>query len=73
MFPGICNYPQTLRFCCNFGDTRKNNTFCRQLANTRLTKELKAFFAFAESLPTSATLPSKVTILNNAPLSIRLK
>ena len=30
--------------------------FCRELANTRPTKELKAFFAFAESLPTSATL-----------------
>ena len=30
--------------------------FCRELANARPTKELKAFFAFAESLPTSATL-----------------
>ena len=34
----------------------KNNVFCRELANTRPTKELKAFFALAESLPTSATL-----------------
>ena len=30
--------------------------FCRELANTRPTKELKAFFALAESLPTPATL-----------------
>ena len=43
-------------FCCDFGSTHKNNVFCRELTNTRLTKELKAFFAFAESLPTSATL-----------------
>ena len=35
----------------------KTTFFCRELANTRPTKELKAFFAFAESLPTSATLP----------------
>ena len=34
----------------------KKQRFCRELANTRLTKELKAFFALAESLPTSATL-----------------
>ena len=35
---------------------RKKKRFCRKLANTRPTKELKAFFALAESLPTSATL-----------------
>ena len=35
---------------------RKSNVFCRELANTRPTKELKAFFALAESLPTSTTL-----------------
>ena len=34
----------------------KNDVFCRELANTRLTKELMAFFAPAESLPTPATL-----------------
>ena len=27
-----------------FANTRKNNIFCRRLANTRPTKELKAFF-----------------------------
>ena len=30
--------------------------FCSELATTRPTKELKAFFAFAECLLTSATL-----------------
>ena len=30
--------------------------FCRELENTRPTKESKAFFAFTESQPTSATL-----------------
>ena len=34
----------------------KTTLFCRELANTRPTKELKTFFAFAESLLTSATL-----------------
>ena len=32
--------------------------YCRKLAQTRLAKELKAFFAFAESLPPSASLIS---------------
>ena len=40
-----------------FGKTRKYEVFCRKFANTRLTKELMAFFAPAESLPTPATLP----------------
>ena len=42
-FPCICKYAQ-------------KQHFCRKLASTRLTKELKTFFAFAESLLTSATL-----------------
>ena len=42
-FPCICKYAQ-------------KQHFCRELASTRLTKELKTFFAFAESLLTSATL-----------------
>ena len=53
-FPCIYKYKV---FCCNFGNARKNDIFCRKLANMRPTKELKAFFAFTESLPTSATLP----------------
>ena len=44
-------------FCSSFETTRKK-VFCRELANTRLTKELNAFIASAESLPTSATLVS---------------
>ena len=40
---------------CNFGNKREH-IFCRELTNRRPTKELKASFAFAESLPTSATL-----------------
>ena len=32
-------------------------TFLSLIANKRPTNELKAFFAFAESLPTSVTLP----------------
>ena len=47
-------------FCCNFGISGKNDVFCCKLANTHPTKELKAFFAFAESLPTSATLKSSI-------------
>ena len=47
-------------FCCNFGNLGKNNVFCGKIANTHPTKELKAFFAFAESLPTSATLKSSI-------------
>ena len=43
-------------FCCDFGSTRKTKFFCRELANMYPTKELKAFFALAESLPTCATL-----------------
>ena len=43
-------------FFCDFGYMRKNSAFCHELANTRPTKELKAFFALAESLPTSAAL-----------------
>ena len=39
-----------------FGQMRKKHVFCRKLANTRLTKELMAFFAPAESLPTHVTL-----------------
>ena len=35
---------------------RRRRKNCRELANTRPTKELKAFFAFAKSLPTSAAL-----------------
>ena len=38
---------------------RKNNVYCHKLATLRLTKELKVFFAFAKSLPTSGTLPEK--------------
>ena len=34
----------------------KAKFFCRKLANTRSTKDLKASFAFTESLPTFATL-----------------
>ena len=50
-------YAQKVRFfSCNFGSMRKDKFFCRDLANTQLTKELEAFFAFAESLPTFATL-----------------
>ena len=40
----------------DFGNTRKYNNFCRELANMRLTKELKAFLEFTKSLQTSATL-----------------
>ena len=42
-YPCICKCAQKQRFC-------------RELENTRPTKELKAFFAFTESQPTSATL-----------------
>ena len=42
---------------CNYGNTRKINVFCNELANTYPRKEFKVFFAFAESPPTSATLP----------------
>ena len=38
---------------------RGKNVFCRELANTRPTKELKAFFVLAESLPTPAKLSSR--------------
>ena len=41
--------------------------FCCELANTRLTKELMAFFAPAESLPTPATLQSDDTNLTWIP------
>ena len=50
-------------FCRSFGDTRKNNVFCREFVNTRSTKELNAFFAFGESLPTSATLAVAVVVV----------
>ena len=50
MFPFICKYAKTT------GNTRKNNALCCELPTTLPTKELKAFFAFAESLATSATL-----------------
>jgi len=42
---------------------KKKHFFSRKLAITLLTKELKAFFAFAESLPTSATLASTSAII----------
>ena len=58
-----------MNFCCGQRTTGQRETrgvlrgprgpkkvFCRELANTRPTKELKAFFALSESLPTSATL-----------------
>ena len=38
-----------------WANTSKNYVFCCELGNARPTKELKAFFAFAENLPTSAT------------------
>ena len=41
----------------------KNNVFYRKLANTRPTKDLYAFFTFAESLPTSATLPIALSMI----------
>ena len=47
-------------FCCNFCNSGKTNVFCCKLANMHPTKELKAFFAFDESLPTSATLKSSI-------------
>ena len=67
IFPCICNYARKLRFCCNFGSMckkqcAKNIVFWRELANTLLTKELKAFFAFDESRPTFAILSGQ-TIL----------
>ena len=46
-----------------FAKTRKNNVFCREFVNTRSTKELNAFFAFGESLPTSATLAVAVVVV----------
>ena len=39
-----------------FANTLKNYVFCCELAITHLTKELKTFVAFAESVPTSAAL-----------------
>ena len=45
-----------IKNCCDFGNMNKNNIFSRKLANVRPTTELKAFFVFDESLPTSATL-----------------
>ena len=36
--------------------TRKNDAFVAKIANTRLTGIFMAIFAFAERLPTSATL-----------------
>ena len=42
----------------------KNNNFCRELANMHQMEELKAFFAFAESLPTSATLYTQMRTPN---------
>ena len=47
---------------CDLGNTNKNNIFSRKLADVRPTTELKAFFAFDESLPTSATLSARDTI-----------
>ena len=41
----ICNYAQKRRICC-------------ENSKTRLTKTCTAIFAFAEKLPTSATLMS---------------
>ena len=54
---------------------RKNNVFCRELANARPTKELKAFFALAESLPTPATLTGsdKVTVVHPLRFIIKIK
>ena len=42
---------------------REKKTFCRKLANTCLTKQLKVFFAIAESLPTSATLKDSTDLV----------
>ena len=50
-------------FCCNFGNVQKQRFFCRELANMRQQKELKAFFAFAQSLQTSATLVASIAII----------
>ena len=36
-------------FCCDLGSTRKNYVFCRELANTRPTKKLKAFLRQPEA------------------------
>ena len=46
-----------------FAKTRKNNVFCREFVNTRSTKEMNAFFAFGESLLTSATLAVAVVVV----------
>ena len=48
--PVFCKYAKN--YSRGIGNTRKNNTFCSELATTRPMKELKAFFAFAEGLPT---------------------
>ena len=45
--------------CCNFVSTRKNNVFCRELANMRLTKEKRHFLRFPNAcllLPPCCTL-----------------
>jgi len=50
-------YAQKLHFVLRFWSyAQEENIFFRKLASTLLTKELKALFAFVESLPTSATL-----------------
>ena len=40
----MCKYAQKLRFCCDFGNTCKNNDFCCELANRCPMKELKEFY-----------------------------
>ena len=49
-----------------FAITRKKNAFVAKIVNTHLTNIFIAFFALAERLPTSATLP-KTAMTTEAP------
>ena len=55
MFACICKYVKKTTFFVAVKAIRIKKVCCRNVAITRLTKELNAVFALAESLPTSAT------------------
>ena len=52
-----------LNLICKFAITRKNVAFVAKIANMRLTQIFVGIFAFAERLPTSATLSKCYTQL----------